>query len=171
MSSDSAARATGGELSRRAREAVGLGQAAFARLLGLHNTTVWYWEHGQREPNRRMRSVLRLVAALPEQAVAILREESGEPRRRRVSKRRLLNALRELGQGPLHVVPLDRLRAKLADATPEKLNDLLLTLEGEGRVALRPPLFVDCLSVSEREALLDHPAHGKVLFVELKTTK
>lgn len=163
----SAEKVPGAELSRRAREAVRLGQASFSRLLGLHHTTVWLWEHGQRAPNPRMRTVLRLVAAFPDQAATILREERGEPRRRRVSKRRLLKALRELGQGPLQVVPLDRLRANLADATPEKLDQLLITLEADGKIALRPPLFLGCLSAAEKSALLDHPALGKVLFVAI----
>ncbi len=167
MTEERAGRASGGELSRRAREAVGLGQAAFARLIGVHNTTVWYWEQGQREPNRRMRTVLLLVAAMPEEALAILREETGEPRRRRIGRRRVLEAVCELGQGPLHVIPLDRLRASLADAKRDKLDQLLVAMEGEGRIALRPPLFVDCLNAKEREALLDHPTQGAVLFVAL----
>ena len=64
----------------------------------------------------------------------------------------------------------DHRLATLAGNSIEKLDHLLLTLEGEGRIALRPPLFLSCLSAAERDALLDHPAHGKVLFVDLKTT-
>jgi len=162
--------APGCALARRARQATGLGQAAFSRALGLHHTTVWYWEHGQRVPNRRMRAVLRLVEAFPQRAVEILEQEgevSRGARRWRVSRKRILAAIRELGVGPRLAVPLDRLRDELDDAPRDKLDAMLLTMEGEGRIELEPPQFPACLSEGERAALLNHPAQGQVLFVKL----
>jgi len=42
---------------REAREARGLSQEAFARLMNVSGATVWRWEHGQ-EPNKFIRPKL-----------------------------------------------------------------------------------------------------------------
>jgi transcriptional regulator with XRE-family HTH domain len=168
----SASDTNGQELAKRARQATGLGQAAFARLLGLHHTTVWSWEHGQRRPNPRMRSLLRLVELFPACSVEVLRDERGPGAlldRRRGSQREVLAALRRLAADGRRV-PLDRLRAGLTGLPPETQDRLLLALEARGRVSLHPPLFPGCLSATEREALLEAPGREPVLFVEALQT-
>ena len=161
------------DLARRARQASGLSQAGFGRLLGVSTATVSAWEQNRRQPTpRRMaHALLRLIAERPEWCVEVL----GPPKRRgkakatRVSgvEAEVLGSCRELARGSASRVPLDRLRAVLAHVEQELLDEVLLRLEGAKRIALLAPLFPGQLSAEERAALLNHPTAGWVLFVDV----
>tara|TARA_R110002096_G_scaffold336415_2_gene529854 strand:+ start:616 stop:963 length:348 start_codon:yes stop_codon:yes gene_type:complete len=75
----------------------------------------------------------------------------------------VLAACRELAQGSTARVPLDRLRPHL-ELERRLVDEALLRLESEGRVALEPALFPNHLSQAERAALLEHDGEQR-LFV------
>lgn len=51
-----------GSRIRRARETAGLGQAEFARKIGVTPTNVWKWEMGHRDPKlRRLVDIAKLL--------------------------------------------------------------------------------------------------------------
>jgi transcriptional regulator with XRE-family HTH domain len=161
-------------LAVRARRATGLGQAAFSRLLGVANTTVYAWEHGTRNPSRFTRRVLRMIATSPDQSVQLLRaaeEATDDEARGPVAEDttaplrvRIMQACRRHGRGPRATVPLDVLRRALPDVDRAELDEALLDQEGEDFV-LASPLFPDHLSTDEREAAIDHPLRGLLVFL------
>jgi molybdopterin-binding protein len=54
---------------RQLRARLGLGQADFARLLGVHAMTVSKWERKVLQPNEHQRNVLRALSAAAEQGL------------------------------------------------------------------------------------------------------
>ena len=59
-------RGIGAALARRARQATGLSQAAFAKRYGVPVASLRDWEQGRRAPDSATQSYLRVIAALPE---------------------------------------------------------------------------------------------------------
>lgn len=57
-------------LVREARDKLGLSQAEFAALIGVHAGTLRGWEQGRREPNRAARVLLAVAAKEPEAVLA-----------------------------------------------------------------------------------------------------
>ena len=59
-------RGLGAALARRARQATGLTQAAFAGRYGVPTASLRDWEQGRRAPDSATRSYLRVIAAMPD---------------------------------------------------------------------------------------------------------
>lgn len=59
-------RGLGAALARRARQAAGLTQAAFAEHYGIPAASLRDWEQGRRAPDSAAQSYLRVIAAMPE---------------------------------------------------------------------------------------------------------
>lgn len=70
------------DLSREAREALGMSQSEFAELLGVPRPTVGRWEAGMRDPGALGEALLALLIASPRTSLRVLRE------RQRVSHQR-----------------------------------------------------------------------------------
>jgi putative transcriptional regulator len=59
---------------RAVREATGLSQAQFARLIEVHLGTLRNWEQGRRHPTGPARALLKALKARPKAVIAALRE-------------------------------------------------------------------------------------------------
>jgi putative transcriptional regulator len=61
-------------LAKRAREATGLSQAAFAERFRIPLSTFQDWEQGQRVPDAAAKNYLRLIAKIPEEVARALED-------------------------------------------------------------------------------------------------
>ena len=61
-------------LARRAREATGLSQTAFAARYGIPAASLRDWEHGRRVPDAATRSYLRVIARMPDAVAKALHD-------------------------------------------------------------------------------------------------
>lgn len=59
-------------LALEARQGTGLTQRDFAKLLGVHYTTIAHWESGQKPPSGSAVALLRIVRTDPKLCVDIL---------------------------------------------------------------------------------------------------
>lgn len=60
-------------LARRARKTLGMTQAEFSELIGVHVISVTRWETGAVDPQPLAKSLLRLIEHYGEDVVAVLR--------------------------------------------------------------------------------------------------
>lgn len=67
---------------RKAREATGLTQREFAKLIGANHITVSKWENGARQPSQVAQRLLGLIAAGPELCLDALRKSAAREHRR-----------------------------------------------------------------------------------------
>ena len=65
LSDDEFERGLGAVLARRARDAAGLSQNAFARRFGIPAGSLRDWEQGRRAPDAAAQSYLRVIARMP----------------------------------------------------------------------------------------------------------
>lgn len=68
--------------ARQAREATGLTQREFAKLIGANHITVSKWENGARRPSQVAQRLLGLIAAGPELCLDVLRKSMAREHRR-----------------------------------------------------------------------------------------
>lgn len=80
-------------VARRARQATGLTQRAFAHLIGTSHVTVARWEAGRRLPSAPTRALLELIASLPEVCLRVL-SELPDPDEASIERRVLTNGQR-----------------------------------------------------------------------------
>ena len=66
FSDDEFDRGLGAALARRARQATGLSQAAFAERYGIPAASLRDWEQGRRSPDSATKSYLRVIARMPD---------------------------------------------------------------------------------------------------------
>ena len=59
-------RGLGAALARRARQATGLSQTAFAERYGIPTASLRDWEQGRRSPDSATKSYLRVIARMPD---------------------------------------------------------------------------------------------------------
>lgn len=70
------------QTAREARQATGLTQREFAKLIGANHITVSKWENGARKPSLVAQRLLGLIAAGPELCVDVLRRSVAREHRR-----------------------------------------------------------------------------------------
>lgn len=66
FSDDEFDRGLGAALARRARQATGLSQTAFAERYGIPAASLRDWEQGRRSPDSATKSYLRVIARMPD---------------------------------------------------------------------------------------------------------
>lgn len=67
-------RGLGAALARRARQATGLSQTAFAERYGIPAASLRDWEQGRRSPDSATQSYLRVIAKIPEAVAHVLHD-------------------------------------------------------------------------------------------------
>lgn len=67
-------RGQGAALARRARQATGLSQVAFAERYGIPAASLRDWEQGRRSPDSATKSYLRVIAKMPDAVAHVLHE-------------------------------------------------------------------------------------------------
>jgi transcriptional regulator with XRE-family HTH domain len=161
-------------LTRRARRALGLDVEAFADLLGLDFHVVEGWEHGPRRPSGVVLALLHLLIEEPRRCQAVLTKVRDD---RHALRERILAAVRDQGRGPKHSLPLLELRQavafrqgpmgreRIAGATAEEVEQLLLALEHERLVDLEPSKHSGGLTIAEQEAAIRHRRRGLLTYV------
>lgn len=72
LTDDEFARGRAALLARRAREASGLSQSAFAQRFGIPEGTLKDWEQGRRAPDQAAQSYLRVITEMPDAIAKVL---------------------------------------------------------------------------------------------------
>lgn len=154
--------------------ATNLNREDFASLLGVNFHVIETWESGKRRPSGLALSLLRLVAANPGRAKAVLLEAG---KRQRSLRHRILWEIERLGRGPKLTVPLYELREEVAyrpgplgeekipGSEPEEIDQVLRRLEAERVVILDPPRHVGSCTREEARGAIRHKRRGLLAFV------
>jgi putative transcriptional regulator len=74
LSDDQFERGLGAVLARRARDAAGLSQNAFARRFGIPAGSLRDWEQGRRAPDAAAQNYLRVIARMPDAVAKALHD-------------------------------------------------------------------------------------------------